>query len=64
MELQIQSDLNYEQIEISVFNVTGQNILNSKNKTELDIRHLPEGAYFIEINLDGIINMESIMKIE
>ena len=62
--LKIQSELNYEQMEISVFNITGQNMFNVKNKTELDIRHLPKGAYFVAIKLDETINIENIIKIE
>ena len=62
--LKIQSELNYEQMEISVFNITGQKLFKVKNKTELDIRHLPKGAYFLAIKLDEKINIENIIKIE
>lgn len=39
-------------------------MFNVKNKTELDIRHLPKGAYFVAIKLDETINIENIIKIE
>lgn len=62
--LKIKSKLNYEQMETSVFNAIGQNMFNVKNKTELDIRHLPKGAYFVAIKLDGTTNFQDIIKIE
>lgn len=62
--LKIHSEIIYKKLGISVFNVTGQKILTVNNKTEIDIRHLTEGAYFIKIKMDGTIKTKKIIIIE
>ena len=54
----------YQEIDISILTLTGQNILRTINQTEIDISHLPIGTYFVLINIDGKIKVEKILKIE
>ncbi len=60
--IKIQSDYYDEQMEISVFNLTGQKRFSVKNKTEIDISHLKKGTYFIKIKMNETIIMKRIIK--
>jgi hypothetical protein len=62
--LRVHSEIIHEQLEISIFNITGQKIDTVKNKTEINISHLKKGTYFISIKMNETINTEKIIKIE
>jgi len=63
-KLKINSKIIYQEMNISIFTITGKNILRNKDQTEIDISHLPIGTYFVLINIDGNIKAEKILKIE
>ncbi len=62
--LRVHSEIIHEQLEISIFSITGQKIDTVKNKTEINISHLKKGTYFISIKMNETINTEKIIKIE
>ncbi len=62
--LRIYSEINYQILEISLFTILGEKVLTVKNQSELDIKSLPTGTYFVKIKMDGISRMGKIIKIE
>ena len=63
-KLKINSKISYQEIKISIFTITGQKILEIKDKTELDISYLTSGTYFVLMNIDGNIKTEKLLKIQ
>ncbi len=62
--LRIYSEINYQNLEISIFTILGEKVLTVKTQSELDIKSLTTGTYFVKIKMDGISRMSKIIKIE
>ncbi|MBL4670298.1 MAG: T9SS type A sorting domain-containing protein [Flavobacteriales bacterium] len=62
--LKIQTEIEYHKLKISIYSILGEQLLKVENQTKIDISHLPIGAYFILINIDGNIKAKKILKIE
>lgn len=61
--LYIGSENNSHKIDIEIFNIQGVNVLSANNVNKIDLKNLPEGIYFLRIELDGKIDTYKIIKI-
>jgi len=57
----IQTNKNWEKMEFCVYNLQGKELLRTFNQTEIDIRNLPSGLYFVKIEIDDIIKTSKMI---
>ena len=60
--LVVKIDFPYQNIETNLLNLNGQNVLTINKQTELDIRQLPIGPYFVQIKIDNKIFIKKLIK--
>lgn len=61
-KLKIQTKTTYNNLEVSLINLSGQKILSVCNQSEIDISQIETGVYFIEVNIDGDMSRKKIIK--
>ena len=62
--INIQSDDDFQEIEVTVFNLLGDKILSLKNQTIIDLNSLPLGTYFLIIETVDFKETHKIIKLE
>jgi len=62
--LSVKTERNYQKIQLTVLTVLGTEVLSTTNQTQLDIRSLPAGTYFLKIDLDEVSETKPFLKIE
>lgn len=60
--LKIESGI--ENCKVVIYNVLGEKIVSLQNQTEIDISKFSTGTYFLQIEIDNIIETHKILKIE
>jgi len=63
-KLNIKTELNYQNIKLSVFNLLGEVLIFETNETEIDIKSLSAGAYFLGLEIDGKTGVKKFIKTE
>lgn len=63
-QLIIQPKINYQELEITIFTISGKKLLTVNNQTKVDISNLTSGTYIITIKTDEEKAMKKIIKIE
>jgi len=51
-----------QNILITMFNISGQLVINETNKKVIDINHLESGVYFMNIKVDNITYIRKVIK--
>lgn len=62
--INIETDIQYEKIKVSILTLLGKEILTIKNQRQIDLSSISTGVYFIKIEIDGQIKIEKISKTE
>lgn len=62
--INIQTDVDFQEIEVTVFNLLGEKILRLKNQKVIDINSIPAGTYFLRIEMDNLKETHKILKLE
>jgi polyhydroxybutyrate depolymerase len=62
--INIQSDDDFQEIEVTVFNLLGDKILSLRNQTIIDLNSLPLGTYFLIIETVDFKETHKIIKLE
>jgi len=63
-QLKFQINFSYQKLEISLFNLKGQEILSITNKSELDLSTLNVGTYIIKFKIDKNLIVKKLIKLE
>ena len=56
----IQSEL--DEYDLQIFDFSGKEIMNQKNKSKIDIRRLATGTYFIKISSEAKLETSIFIK--
>ena len=59
--LKVQISFPYYKLEISLFNLNGQELFSINNQTELDISQLSNGTYIVVVKTDKQLNREKLV---
>lgn len=62
--INIQTDVDFQQIEVAVFNLLGEKIMSLKNQKVIDINSTPSGTYLLIIETDDFKEAHKIIKLE
>jgi polyhydroxybutyrate depolymerase len=62
--INIQSNIEFQEIEVTVFNLTGEKILRLKNQKVIEFKSIPAGTYFLSIETDDFKETHKIIKLE
>lgn len=62
--IKICSEINFEEINVSVYDITGEKVYESVGQKELNLTSLLTGTYLIFIKIGNIIETRRIIKIE
>ncbi len=60
----IHASENYSKIEVSIFSMLGEKLINIKNETVINLEQLAVGTYFLKAEIDGSIETRKIIKIK
>jgi len=60
----IQTNENYAEIDVSIYNIIGERVLEVKNQKEIDISKVANGTYFVKTTIDDKIGINKIVKIK
>ena len=61
--LKIQIEYPYQNLQFSLFNLNGLELLTTENQTDLDISQLASGTYIVRIHIDNRIIRKKIIKL-
>lgn len=62
--INIQTDVDYQEIEVTVFNLLSEKILSLKNQNVIDLKSIPSGTYFLIIETDDFKETHKIIKLK
>ena len=62
--IKICSEINFEEINVSVYDITGEKVYENVGQKELDLSSLLTGTYLIFIKIGNIIVSRKVIKIE
>ncbi len=62
--LNIRTETNFQNFELSIYNLTGSKVLDIENKNRIDISSFPSGLYFLELQINNSTETHKILKIE
>lgn len=62
--LNIKTELQYQKIKLSLISLIGEEVLAASDQTQIDIKSIPSGLYFLKIDIDGKTKTKKILKIE
>ncbi len=62
--IKVKPDFPYHQLKFSILNSNGQLLHSLVNQTEFGLNHLPEGIYYIVINIDNQQTTKKLIKIK
>lgn len=56
---------NFEQADIALFNTSGQELISKRitDNSSIDIQNLPNGIYYLQVNINGKRYLEKVVKI-
>lgn len=60
--LYIQTDSQYEKIKLSVLNLLGAEVIAATDQEQVDVKSIPEGTYFVKVEIDGKVMIKRFLK--
>ncbi len=49
-------------LEVNIYNIVGELVLNTKDRSEIDLSSMPSGVYYARFNINGNVITKKIMK--
>lgn len=62
--INIQTEVQFQEIAVTVYNLLGEKILRLKNQKVIDFNSVPAGTYFLRIEMDDLKETHKIIKLE
>lgn len=62
--VKIYSEMNYSEINVSVYNLLGEKIYENTPQKEFDLTPFPEGAYIVLLRIEDTIDTRKVIKLE
>lgn len=60
--VEIRIETRFKALTISILTLTGKEVLITSKHTNININHLPNGIYFLRLDIDGITKVKKIIK--
>ena len=62
--VKIYSEMNYSEINVSVYNLLGEKIYENTPQKEFDLTPFPEGTYIVLLRIEDTIDTRKVIKLE
>lgn len=60
----LQTEKEYKRLNITLYNLLGERVINRTNSTTIDLRPLPAGTYILTVEMDDLSETHKLLKVE